>query len=144
MRIRRRGGRHDQIENARDEFGDSRRLLSQRGSAYATDPDVALQAMKSQVYSTGPNGEKASPASEVALTPEELAKVKDKHATAALVFHYGGNDWSNAQLAALKAQFATEGVDVVAVTDRASSRRSRSPTSKLLWQRSPTLSSPFR
>jgi ribose transport system substrate-binding protein len=87
------------------------------GSAYATEPDVALQAMKSQVYSTGPNGEKASPASEVTLTPEELAKVKDKHATAALVFHYGGNDWSNAQLAALKAQFAAEGVDVVAVTD---------------------------
>ena len=87
------------------------------GGAYATDPDVALQAMKSQVYSTGPNGEKASPASEVTLTPEELAKVKEKHATAALVFHYGGNDWSNAQLAALKAQFAAEGVDVVAVTD---------------------------
>jgi ribose transport system substrate-binding protein len=87
------------------------------GGAYATDPDAALLAMKSQVYSTGPNGEKASPASEVTLTPEELAKVKDKHATAALVFHYGGNDWSNAQLAALKAQFAAEGVDVVAVTD---------------------------
>ena len=87
------------------------------GGAYATDPDAALQAMKSQVYSTGPNGEKASPASEVTLTPEELVKVKDKHATAALVFHYGGNDWSNAQLAALKAQFAAEGVDVVAVTD---------------------------
>jgi ribose transport system substrate-binding protein len=88
-----------------------------RGSAYATDPDAALQAMKSQVYSTGPNGEKASSASEVTLTPEELAKVKDKHATAALVFHYGGNDWSNAQAAALKAQFAAEGIDVVAVTD---------------------------
>jgi ribose transport system substrate-binding protein len=87
------------------------------GGAYATDPDAALRAMKFQVYSTGPNGEKASPASEVTLTPEELAKVKDKHATAALVFHYGGNDWSNAQLAALKAQFAAEGVDVVAVTD---------------------------
>jgi ribose transport system substrate-binding protein len=87
------------------------------GSAYATDPDAALQAMKSQVYSTGPNGEKASSASEVTLTPEELAKVKDKHATAALVFHYGGNDWSNAQAAALKAQFAAEGIDVVAVTD---------------------------
>ena len=72
------------------------------GGAYATDPDAALRAMKSQVYSTGPNGEKASPASEVTLTPEELAKVKDKHATAALVFHYGGNDWSNAQLAALE------------------------------------------
>ena len=29
------------------------------GGAYATDPDAALQAMKTQVYSTGPNGEKA-------------------------------------------------------------------------------------
>ena len=85
--------------------------------AHAADPDAALAAMKSQVFSTGPNGEKASPASEVALTPDELAKVKAKHATAALVFHYGGNDWSNAQEAALKAQFAAEGVDVIAVTD---------------------------
>ena len=51
------------------------------------------------------------------LTPDELAKVKAKHATAALVFHYGGNDWSNAQDAALKAQFAAEGIDVIAVTD---------------------------
>jgi ribose transport system substrate-binding protein len=73
--------------------------------------------MKTQVFSSGPNGEKASSASSVALTPDELAKVKAKHATAALVFHYGGNDWSNAQEAALKAQFAAEGIDVVAVTD---------------------------
>ena len=85
--------------------------------AHATDPDAALAAMKTQVFSTGPNGEKASPASGVALTPDELAKVKAKHATAALVFHYGGNDWSNAQQAALKAQFAAEGIDVIAVTD---------------------------
>ena len=85
--------------------------------AHATDPDAALAAMKTQVFSTGPNGEKASPASEVTLTPDELAKVKAKHATAALVFHYGGNDWSNAQQAALKAQFAAEGIDVIAVTD---------------------------
>ena len=68
--------------------------FSTAGRAHATDPDAALQAMKSQVYSTGPNGEKASPASEVTLTPEELAKIKDKKANAALVFHYGGNDWS--------------------------------------------------
>ena len=27
--------------------------------AHATDPDAALAAMKSQVFSTGPNGEKA-------------------------------------------------------------------------------------
>jgi hypothetical protein len=56
------GGRYDQIENARDEFGDIVTCFLTRGSAYATDPDAALQAMKSQVYSTGPNGEKASPA----------------------------------------------------------------------------------
>jgi ribose transport system substrate-binding protein len=87
------------------------------GAAHAADPDAALAAMKSQVFSLGPNGEKAAPASSVALTADELAKVKDKHATAALVFHYGGNDWSNAQEAALKAQFAIEGIDVVAVTD---------------------------
>lgn len=85
--------------------------------AHATDPDAALAAMKTQVFSTGPNGEKASPASGVSLTPDELAKVKAKHATAALVFHYGGNDWSNAQEAALKAQFAAEGIEVIAVTD---------------------------
>ena len=87
------------------------------GPACATDPDAALAAMKTKVFSTGPNGEKATPASEVTLTPEELAKVKAKHATAALVFHYGGNDWSNAQEAALKAQFAAEDIDVIAVTD---------------------------
>ena len=85
--------------------------------AYATDPDAALAAMKSKVYSTGPNGEQASSAADITLTPEELAKVKAKHATAALVFHYGGNDWSNAQAAALKAQFAAEGIEVIAVTD---------------------------
>jgi ribose transport system substrate-binding protein len=87
------------------------------GPAYATDPDAALAAMKTQVFSSGPNGEKASPSAGIALTPDELAKVKAKHATAALVFHYGGNDWSNAQEAALKAQFAAEGIDVIAVTD---------------------------
>ncbi len=85
--------------------------------AYATDPDAALAAMKTKVFSTGPNGEKADSAASVSLTPDELAKVKAKHATAALVFHYGGNDWSNAQEAALKATFAALGIEVVATTD---------------------------
>jgi len=85
--------------------------------ACAADPDAELSAMKTKVFSTGPNGEKAASASSVSLTPDELAKVKAKHATAALVFHYGGNDWSNAQEAALKATFAAEGIEVVATTD---------------------------
>jgi ribose transport system substrate-binding protein len=87
------------------------------GSAFATDPDAALAALKTQVYSLGPNGEKPAPASSVSLTGDELAKIKAMHATAALVFHYSGNDWSNAQEAALKAQFAKMGIEVIATTD---------------------------
>jgi ribose transport system substrate-binding protein len=86
-------------------------------AASATDPDAALAAMKTQVFSLGPNGEKAAPSASVSLTPAELEQVKAKHAKAALVFHYSGNDWSNAQEAALKAQFAAEGIELVAVTD---------------------------
>jgi ribose transport system substrate-binding protein len=39
------------------------------------------------------------------------------HARAAIVMHYGGNDWSQAQVAGLQAQFAEMGIDVIAVTD---------------------------
>ena len=41
----------------------------------------------------------------MSLTDEELAKIKDMKATAAIVMHYGGNDWSRAQIAGLKEQF---------------------------------------
>jgi len=86
-------------------------------NAYATDPDTALAALKTQVYSLGPNGEKPTAASSVTLTDDELAKIKAMHAKAALVFHYSGNDWSNAQEAALKAQFTAMGIEVIATTD---------------------------
>ena len=39
------------------------------------------------------------------------------HATAAIVLHYGGNDWSRAQVDGQKAEFAALGIDLVAVTD---------------------------
>jgi ribose transport system substrate-binding protein len=86
-------------------------------SALAADPDAALESLKTQVYSLGPNGEKPTAAASVSLTDEELAKIKAMKAKAALVFHYSGNDWSNAQEAALKAQFAAMGVEVIATTD---------------------------
>jgi ribose transport system substrate-binding protein len=38
-------------------------------------------------------------------------------ATAAIVLHYGGNDWSRAQVDGLKAEFANLGIEVIAVTD---------------------------
>ena len=84
---------------------------------YAADPDAELAALSGKVMSTGPNGEAPSPASAVTLSDDELAKVKGMHATAAIVLHYGGNDWSRAQVEGLKAEFAALGIDVIAVTD---------------------------
>jgi ribose transport system substrate-binding protein len=76
-----------------------------------------LQELKTSVLSTGPNGEKPTPASEVSLSPEELQQIKGKHATAAIVLHYGGNDWSNAQVNGLRNALGRMGIRVIAVTD---------------------------
>jgi ribose transport system substrate-binding protein len=79
--------------------------------------DEALAAMEGKVLSKGPNGETAESADVAALTDAEITEVKAMNATAAIVMHYGGNDWANAQIAGLKAQFAKMGIEVVAVTD---------------------------
>jgi ribose transport system substrate-binding protein len=71
----------------------------------------------SPILSTGPHGEKAYPATKVTLTSAEIAKVKAMHATAAIALHYGGNDWSTAQVTGLKHEFAALGIKVVGVTD---------------------------
>jgi ribose transport system substrate-binding protein len=79
--------------------------------------DAALAALKGKVLSKGPNGENAQPATAANLSANEISKVKAKHATAAIVMHYGGNDWANAQVAGLKSEFGNLGIKVVAVTD---------------------------
>jgi len=56
-------------------------------------------------------------ASEVRLNDEQLAAIRAMNATAAIVMHYSGNDWSHAQVAGLKSQFEKMGIEVVAVTD---------------------------
>ncbi|TAG25790.1 MAG: sugar ABC transporter substrate-binding protein [Rhodobacterales bacterium] len=81
------------------------------------DPDEALAKLQETVLSKGPSGEDPSPASDVELTDVELAKIKAMGATAAIVFHYGGNDWSRAQLSGLQTQFAAMGIELIAVTD---------------------------
>jgi ribose transport system substrate-binding protein len=73
--------------------------------------------MAGQVFSTGPNGETPTAATEVSLTDEELTAIKAMGATAAIVMHYGGNDWSVAQIAGLKEQFGKMGIEVIAETD---------------------------
>ena len=81
------------------------------------DPAEALATLQDTVLSTGPNGEEPTPASEVSLTDEELAQIREMGATAAIVMHYGGNDWSRAQINGLETQFEAMGIEVIAVTD---------------------------
>lgn len=78
---------------------------------------AALADIRGQVLSKGPNGEDPAPASVAELTPEEIEQIKAKKAKAAIVMHYGGNDWSNAQIAGLRSEFDRLGIEVVAVTD---------------------------
>lgn len=70
-----------------------------------------------QVFSTGPNGEAPTPATDVTLTDAELEQIKGMAAKAAIVLHYGGNDWSVAQVAGLKDQFGKMGIEVIAETN---------------------------
>jgi ribose transport system substrate-binding protein len=86
-------------------------------SAVAAQVDAALAALDGQVLSLGPNGETPSSFDTTELTDAEVTKIKAGKYTAAIVMHYSGNDWSTAQIAGLKAEFARLGVEVVAVTD---------------------------
>jgi ribose transport system substrate-binding protein len=91
--------------------------IVERATCQNVDPAKALAEIQQKPLSKGPHGEDPAPASSVTLTPEELDKIKALKAKAAIVMHYAGNDWSQAQVAGLKAQFAKMGVDVIAVTD---------------------------
>ena len=93
--------------------------LAMAGLAFAqsADPTKALSDLQKTPLSTGPNGETPSPASSLTLTAEETAKIKEQKPKAAIVMHYAGNDWSQAQIAGLKEQFGKMGIDIIAVTD---------------------------
>lgn len=86
-------------------------------SGVSAEADAALAAMADTVLATGPHGEAPAKASTADLSDAEVAQVKDLHATAAIVMHYSGNDWANAQIDGLKTRFAELGIEVVAVTD---------------------------
>ena len=86
-------------------------------SGVSAKADAALAAVTGKVLSKGPNGEDPSPSSVSDLTADEVAKVKALGATAAIVMHYGGNDWANAQIDGLKSEFGKLGIEVIAVTD---------------------------
>jgi ribose transport system substrate-binding protein len=83
----------------------------------------ALQLLRTlsenTVFGTGPNGERPTPPIGFGLSHAELCDVRAMRATAAIVMHYSGNDWSQAQVAGLQAQFSEMGIAVIAVTDAA-------------------------
>ena len=81
------------------------------------EPANDSSALEGEILSTGPNGEKATPATTLSLTDEEIEKVKSGDYTAAIVLHYAGNDWSTAQVQGLKDTFEKLGITVLSVTD---------------------------
>ena len=79
--------------------------------------ELLLALSENNVLGTGPNGEPPTPPIGFGLTDDELRAVRAMDATAAIVMHYGGNDWSQAQVAGLRAEFEEMGIEVIAVTD---------------------------
>jgi ribose transport system substrate-binding protein len=90
---------------------------NRESSGVSKHAEDALAKIQGQILSKGPNGEEPAPASQADLTPDEVADVRAKRATAAIVMHYGGNDWATAQITGLKSEFGKLGIHVVAVTD---------------------------
>ncbi len=86
-------------------------------STIAATVDAALASLEGQVLSLGPNGETPSGFETTEVSEEDLATIKAGKFTAAIVMHYGGNDWATAQVEGLKSEFARLGIEVVAVTD---------------------------
>ena len=80
-------------------------LLAFAGASYAE--------LKS---STGPNGEAGTPATSLALTPDQEAKAKAGKFTVAVVWHES-SDWSKAVIQGARDEFARLGIEVVAQTD---------------------------
>lgn len=88
--------------------------------ALVTRPAFAhllLALSEGRVFGTGPCGESPTPPSGFGLADAELARVRAMGATASIVMHYGGNDWSQAQLAGLRSHFGELGIEVASVTD---------------------------
>ena len=69
------------------------------------------------MLSTGPNGEEPESADAAELTDEQVEQVKALGASAAVVMHYAGDDWSTSQIKGLEDEFERLGIEVVAVTD---------------------------
>ncbi|MBB6465646.1 substrate-binding domain-containing protein [Aminobacter carboxidus] len=77
---------------------------------------AATNAFAADGATTGPHGEKPTPASTMVLTPDEEQKIKDGKFTAALVWHEM-SEYTNAVNSGAQDEFKRLGVEVVAQTD---------------------------
>ncbi len=68
--------------------------------------------------SKGPNGEQATPAADLALTPDQETRIKTGAFSVAIVWHES-SDWSKAVIQGASDEFARLGLKVVAQTDAA-------------------------
>lgn len=92
-------------------------VAEENTAAPAETTAPAADTGSSEIKSTGPNGESAVLATELSLTDEEIAQIQAGGYTAAISFHYGGNDWSSAQQKGLEDTFAKLGIEITAITD---------------------------
>ena len=96
---------------------DSNSAANNKEALEKTDGKDEIVLDENNIKSIGPNGETATPASSLTLTDEEIEKLKDGNYTAAISFHYAGNDWSSAQQKGLEDTFKKYGITIVGTTD---------------------------
>lgn len=73
--------------------------------------------LSNTVVSDGQRGEPGFPAANLALTDEQIAKVKAGEFTVAISMGWLGDDWASQQLIGLKESFEAMGIKVVAETN---------------------------
>src|SRR5215475_11092766 len=84
--------------------------------AMTTSLVFAVNAFAAEGTTTGPNGEKPTPAGTVVLTDAEVQQIKDGKFTAALVWHEM-SEYTNAVNRGAQDEFKRLGITVVAQTD---------------------------
>ncbi|MBN9057521.1 substrate-binding domain-containing protein [Shinella sp. PSBB067] len=78
---------------------------------------AAIDDLTDVVVSDGQRGEEGFPASRIAITDEQLAKIKAGNFTVAISMGWLGDDWASQQLIGLKENFEKLGIKVVAETN---------------------------
>ncbi len=96
--------------------GDESSSGSGSGSQSSSSQAPKIKSSKTLGETTGPAGESATPTSAIKLSEDEIAKVKGRNATVALVWHQA-SDFTTAVQNGAKAEFDKLGMEVVATTN---------------------------